>query len=378
MTQAGQNAVADVAARRRPAVVVPAAPPVRRAARHRRGPGRGGWPCSVGELPADGWADRLDRVAGLDGEQWAAGATAARRTGWRSGRYARTPRRRGCRDEQPRRRDHRPRTAPPPAPPARARSPPGRVPDLYVVVAMGDPAIVGHRRAVAPTSRASQADPRAAPGGGPQPRRPQRRSSSGRRTGRPGRRLPGRGRAVDAYADAVRARSRRAVVGPDHLPAPADARRLPPDGPRRASTTRTRPVRHPGPGERSWSRDPDLFWSLSFAVHADGLAAQSAASARGTPATALRTPTSPQAAASGRLWAGWGTRAPTTSTTRPGRRRCSTSTTSCATGAIFAERWGRWPMDGWLAEFERWGLVRREDGHWVRETPASSTEETTP
>ena len=36
-------------------------------------------------------------------------------------------------------------------------------------------------------------------------------------------------------------------------------------------------------------------------------------------------------------------------------------------GAIFAERWGRWPMGGWLAEFETRGLVERTpDGGWVR------------
>ena len=43
-------------------------------------------------------------------------------------------------------------------------------------------------------------------------------------------------------------------------------------------------------------------------------------------------------------------------------------------------------MTGWLEEFERRGLVRREDGHWTRETPGtpggttstSKPKETTP
>jgi GT2 family glycosyltransferase len=36
-------------------------------------------------------------------------------------------------------------------------------------------------------------------------------------------------------------------------------------------------------------------------------------------------------------------------------------------GAIFAERWGRWPMGGWLTEFETRGLVDpTPDGGWVR------------
>ena len=47
-------------------------------------------------------------------------------------------------------------------------------------------------------------------------------------------------------------------------------------------------------------------------------------------------------------------------------------------GRLFHERWGEWPMAGWLEEFERRGLVRREDGHWTRETPTSSKKETTP
>ena len=34
-------------------------------------------------------------------------------------------------------------------------------------------------------------------------------------------------------------------------------------------------------------------------------------------------------------------------------------------GAIFAERWGRWPMEGWLTEFEAQGLVVRTPGGWA-------------
>ena len=64
----------------------------------------------------------------------------------------------------------------------------------------------------------------------------------------------------------------------------------------------------------------------------------------------------------------WAVRAPTTSTTRVRRHRCSTSPTSCATPRL-RRRWGRWPMEGWLREFERMGLVEREDGEW-RLTPS--------
>ncbi|RKR74818.1 GT2 family glycosyltransferase [Frondihabitans australicus] len=33
-------------------------------------------------------------------------------------------------------------------------------------------------------------------------------------------------------------------------------------------------------------------------------------------------------------------------------------------GRLFAERWGEWPMTGWLREFERQGLVSRDGDGW--------------
>jgi GT2 family glycosyltransferase len=35
-------------------------------------------------------------------------------------------------------------------------------------------------------------------------------------------------------------------------------------------------------------------------------------------------------------------------------------------GALFAQRWGRWPMLGWLREFEAAGAVRRDADGWRR------------
>ena len=35
-------------------------------------------------------------------------------------------------------------------------------------------------------------------------------------------------------------------------------------------------------------------------------------------------------------------------------------------GALFRDRHGRWPMEGWLRRFEEMGLVRRDGGDWVR------------
>ena len=34
-------------------------------------------------------------------------------------------------------------------------------------------------------------------------------------------------------------------------------------------------------------------------------------------------------------------------------------------GRLFCDRWGEWPMRGWLEQFERRGLVRRDGAEWV-------------
>ena len=35
-------------------------------------------------------------------------------------------------------------------------------------------------------------------------------------------------------------------------------------------------------------------------------------------------------------------------------------------GRHFAQRWGRWPMTGWLDAFERAGAIRCDGPDWVR------------
>ncbi len=37
-----------------------------------------------------------------------------------------------------------------------------------------------------------------------------------------------------------------------------------------------------------------------------------------------------------------------------------------ANGRVFARKWGRWPMEGWLRGFEELGLVSRDGEDWVR------------
>lgn len=72
VTHAGQGAIADVAAARRPAVVIPQSRPHEEqyAAAHALGAGE--WPVIVLErFPGQGWAPLIARAATLDGDRWA-------------------------------------------------------------------------------------------------------------------------------------------------------------------------------------------------------------------------------------------------------------------------------------------------------------------
>ncbi len=146
----------------------------------------------------------------------------------------------------------------------------------------------------------------------------------------------------------------RAALRPGRLPAAAAARRL---RPRPAG----RPPVPPGPaGSRRRDRarpaaTTRLFWSLSFALDRARPGGGSAASTRATSATAPRTPTSRMRADRDghRRWSGSAVRPRSTSGTRPPPRRSSTSTTSSATAALFADRWGWWPMAGLAGPIRR-------------------------
>ena len=72
VTHTGQNAVAEVAAARRPAVLVPQRRPHDEQAATARVLADGTWPAVVeSELPAEGWAERLERCAAIDAAGWA-------------------------------------------------------------------------------------------------------------------------------------------------------------------------------------------------------------------------------------------------------------------------------------------------------------------
>lgn len=71
VVQAGESAIADVAARRRPAVVVPAARPFDEQLATGRALSMGPWPCRVEQhFPMVDWTNRLTEVAALDGHAW--------------------------------------------------------------------------------------------------------------------------------------------------------------------------------------------------------------------------------------------------------------------------------------------------------------------
>ena len=70
--QAGQNSIAEIAATRRPAVVVPADRPHDEQRVMGGALSSGGWPVVVEPtFPRRGWAELLSRAAALDGSRWA-------------------------------------------------------------------------------------------------------------------------------------------------------------------------------------------------------------------------------------------------------------------------------------------------------------------
>lgn len=80
VTQAGENALAEVAACRRPAIVVPAERPHSEQRTTAAALAEGGWPVLVEDtFPASGWPERLSEGQRLDGAAWA---------GWCDGKAA--------------------------------------------------------------------------------------------------------------------------------------------------------------------------------------------------------------------------------------------------------------------------------------------------
>lgn len=249
----------------------------------------------------------------------------------------------------------------------------GGPPDHYVVAAMGDPTVRSWRPGPPPPV-VVDVDLE----GGMLPLAAARNAAASR--------------ALDLGADVLVFLDVDCLAGPSLVPAYADAARdrpdvlwsgpvtyLPPPGPDGYpldgldALDDPHPARPaPAPGELRLGGDPDLFWSLSFALHADAWR-RTGGFCEGYVGYGAEDTDFAATATSAGLTLGWlgGARAyhqhhPTSS---PPVEHLADILHN---GALFRRRWGRWPMEGWLEAFERMGLVEREDGEW-RLTPSGRT-----
>jgi len=242
-----------------------------------------------------------------------------------------------------------------------------RRPDLYVVVAIDDPWIDGWAPAgaVPPQVLSVQTDPRGLPLAAAR--------NAGSRfaidrgadvlVGLDVDCLAGTG-LVEGYTQEVRRAPDTVWSGPvTYLPPPGsdgyDLRDLDTlDDPHPA-----RPA--PVSGERLGGGDPDLFWSLSFALDANLWSRIGGFCEDYVGYGAEDTDFGQRAAAAG-IELGWTGSArafhqhhPTESP--PVRHRDDI----LRNGELFHRRWGRWPMTGWLEGLEDLGLVARSGSGWV-------------
>ncbi|WP_210439648.1 glycosyltransferase family 2 protein [Nocardioides xinjiangensis] len=185
-------------------------------------------------------------------------------------------------------------------------------------------------------------------------------------------------RLVASYADVVTARPRTIWSGPvTYLPPPpADGY---PDDPEALDAwddphpARPRPV----PGQLVEPLDPDLFWSLSFAVGREawtrtGGFCEDYAGYGGEDTDFARAALS-RGVALGCVGAARAYHQHHPVSSPPVEHLDDI----LRNGRLFHDRWGEWPMRGWLEEFERRGLVRRRGGHWERARPAPDAKERT-
>lgn len=175
-------------------------------------------------------------------------------------------------------------------------------------------------------------------------------------------------RLVEAYTEVVTARPRWIWSGPVTYLPPAPPDGYPEDPAELAAWDDPHPARpRPEPGQLVHSIDPDLFWSLSFAS---------------TPATWDRvggfcedytgyggedTDFGWSAVAAGvELWwvgGAWAFH----QHHGPGGPPAQHLHDVVRNAGVFHDRHGRWPMQGWLDDFARQGLARRDErtGRWV-------------
>lgn len=120
----------------------------------------------------------------------------------------------------------------------------------------------------------------------------------------------------------------------------------------------------PRPGEELHGADPVLFWSLSFAVHREGWRRSGGFCERYAGYGAEDTDFAVQAAARGmdHAWVG---------SARAHHQHHPTSDPPVQhldailrNARTYHERWGSWPMEGWLRDFAALGLATLTDDGW--------------
>ena len=169
---------------------------------------------------------------------------------------------------------------------------------------------------------------------------------------------------VSGYERAVRIAPGTVWSGPvTYLPSQLDERALSQpwllDAPHPA-----RPA--PAPGERVTGADPDLFWSLSFALSAEAWSRSGGFHEAYVGYGGEDTDFGRQVAARG-LSLGWLGDARAYHQHHPVEDPPLRHLEDILrNGAIFRRRWGSWPMEGWLRDFEAIGLVRRVGEGWER------------
>jgi GT2 family glycosyltransferase len=170
---------------------------------------------------------------------------------------------------------------------------------------------------------------------------------------------------VAAYAEAVAARPDVVWAGPVTYLSPAPSGGYDLDGLDALDDPHPgRPA--PAPGQQEIGADPTLFWSLSFALHRDAWAATGGFCEDYVGYGGEDTDFGQLVVSSG-LELGW------TGSARAYHQHHEVHDPPIEhvddilrNGRIFHDRWGWWPMTGWLEEFEERGLVERDGVHWRR------------
>lgn len=173
---------------------------------------------------------------------------------------------------------------------------------------------------------------------------------------------------VAAYAAAVRSAPGRVWSGPvTYLPPPGGGG-YPLD--RLAELDDPHPARPaPAPGEICLDGDAELFWSLSYAISSAAWQRTGGFDERYVGYGAEDTDFGRRARAAG-LELAWVGAARAYHQHHPvSRPPVEHLDDILRNGRLYRDRWGEWPMRGWLDEFERRGLVVREGDDYLPVRP---------